>query len=201
MISPVSLGRWPISTRCGWPSGGAWTRIDSRSRAAFGVGRARRRARLRRIVTSWPAKPCASELGLEPDQVVDEDDVVDEEVGQLEVAGRLGVAQADRVERHPLARGELGGLGQRLAVGRLAVGQEDDRRRGSAAELGQDLADPVAEPGLAAGRPRPCGASSSAGVDVLGLVDLGQQPARASRRGRAAPCSASAARGGACPSS
>ncbi len=63
------------------------------------------------------------ELGLEPDQVIDEDDVVDEQVGQLEVASRLGVAQADRVERHALSRGELGGLGQGLAVGGLAVAE------------------------------------------------------------------------------
>ena len=156
MISPVSLGRWPISTRCGWPSGGAVTLDRSPGRAAaFGSVEPCGRCSLSRTATSWPAKPVRQQLGLEPDQVVDEDDVVDQQVGQLQVAGRLGAAQADRVERHALPRGELGGLGQRLAVGRLAVGQEQDRRRRGAAELGQDLPDAVAEPGLAAGRPRP----------------------------------------------
>ena len=61
------------------------------------------------------------QLGLEPDGVVDEHDVVDQELGQLEVAGRLGAAQADGEERHSLARGQLGGLGERLALGGLAV--------------------------------------------------------------------------------
>ena len=66
----------------------------------------------RRIDDLLAGEPARQQLGLEPDQVVDEDDVVDEQLGQLQVAGRLGVAQADRVERDPLARGELGRLGE-----------------------------------------------------------------------------------------
>ena len=108
------------------------------------------------------------ELGLEPDQVIDEDDVLDQEVGQLQVAGRLGVAEADRVERHSLPGGELGGLGERLAVGRLAVGQEHDRRRRCAAELGEHLADVVPEPGLPALGLDPL-SFSSAGATSSGL--------------------------------
>ena len=114
-------------------------------------------------------EPARQELGLEPDQVVDEDDVVDQQLGQLQVAGRLGAPQADRVERHPLPRGELGRLGERLAVGRLAVGQEHDRRGRDAAELGQDLADAVAQPGLAAVGLDLCAASRRAGSTSSGV--------------------------------
>ena len=90
-------------------------------------------------------KAPGQQLGLKPDGVVDEHDVVDQELGQLDVAGRLGAAQADREERHALARGQLRGLGQRLSLGGLAVAQDDDRRRRCAAQLGQHLADSVSQ--------------------------------------------------------
>ena len=77
----------------------------------------------------------------------------------------------------PFARRELGRLGERLALGGLAVGQEHDRRRGDAAELGQDLADAVAQPGLAARRLDRRQLLGHAG-DVPGTVGLGQQPGR-----------------------
>ncbi len=72
-------------------------------------------------MTFSPSKAPGQQLGLEPDGVVDEHDVVDQKLGQLDVAGRLGAAQADREERHALFRGQLGGLGERLALGGLAV--------------------------------------------------------------------------------
>ena len=46
-------------------------------------------------------EPPGRELGLEPDGVVDEDDVVDQQLGQLQVARRLGAAQADRCRAAP----------------------------------------------------------------------------------------------------
>ena len=113
MMSPVCLGRWPISTRLGWPSGGPRRGWTATSRAALGsleLGVALLQAD-RDLLAGEPAR---QQLGLEPDQVIDEDDVVDQQLGQLQVAGRLGVSQPDRVERDPLARGELGRLGQRL---------------------------------------------------------------------------------------
>ena len=101
---------------------GASTSLVSSSRSAFGIVRAG-------LALFEPDDDLLSleapgrQLGLEPDGVVDEDDVVDQELGQLEVAGRLGAAQADRVERHSLARRQLGRLGERLALGGLAVGE------------------------------------------------------------------------------
>lgn len=96
-------------------------------------------------------EPAHRQLGLEAYGVVDEDHVVDEEFGQFEIAGRLRAPQPDRVERHSLACRQVGRLGERLTFGRLPVGKEHDRRGRCAPELGEDLPDSVAEPGLRAG--------------------------------------------------
>ena len=170
----------------------------SSSRAAFGSLEPGSSS-LSRTTTFSPWKAPGRELGLEPDGVVDEHDVVDQELGQLEVAGRLGAAQADREERHALARGQLGGLGERLALGGLAVGKQHDRRRRRAAQLGKTWRTPSPSRDLAARGLDRRAASSTAPVEVVGPVDLGQQAAPRSRRGRAGPCAASPARGAAWP--
>ena len=65
-----------------------------------------------------------------------------------------GLPRPIGIEGHALAGRQLGGLGERLALGGLAVGEQHDRRGRGPAELGEDLADPVAEPRLGARPPR-----------------------------------------------
>ena len=132
--------------------------MDASSRAAFGSGLPGSRS-LSRTLHLLPFEAPGQELGLEPDGVVLEDDVVHQQLGQLQVAGRLRAAQSDREERDALPRRKLGGLGQRLALGGLAVGQKHDRRGGRASKLGEDLASGIAQSRLASGRLPPRAAS------------------------------------------
>ena len=50
------------------------------------------------------------ELGLEPNGVVLEDDLVNQQFAQLDVSSGFGAASADCVQRHALARCQLGGV-------------------------------------------------------------------------------------------
>ena len=175
--SPVALGRCTSSTRLGCPSAGASTSIVSSSRSGFADRGLPGLALLEADDDLLTLEPAGQQLGLEPHRVVDEDDVVDQELGELQVPRGLDAPQADREERHALPRRQLGGLRERLPLGGLAVGQEHDRRRGHAAELGQDLPDAVAQPRLAARRLDRGQLPATAG-DVAGTVHLGQQPGR-----------------------
>ena len=85
-----------------------------------------------------------------------------------------GLPRPIGVERHALASRQLGGLGERLALGRLAVGEQHDRRGRGAAELGEDLADPVAEPRLGPGRLERADLGDGR-LEVAGPVHLGQR--------------------------
>ena len=172
--SPVDLGPMDQLDALGLAVAGASTSLDSRSRSDFGIVVPGSRS-LSRTTTFWPWNPRAEQLGLEADGVVDEDDVVDQELGQLEVAGRLGAPQADGVERHSLACRQLGRLGERLTLGRLPVGEQHDRRRRCAAELGEDLADAVARAG--------------SGVPPASSAATLRRPARATLAGRSTSAS------------
>ena len=196
--SPVVLGRWTSSTRSGWPSAGASTSLRLELAVRLGVVSSPASRSLSRTVDLLALEAPGQQLGLEPDGVVDEHDVVDQQLGQLEVAGRLGAAQADRVERHSLARGQLGGLGERFALGGLAVGEQHDRRRRAPRSSVSTWRTAVAQPRLGARRPRARAPSRRpARRRRAGRPRRAAGPS--SRRGRAGPCAASAARGAAGP--
>ena len=194
MISPVSLG--PVADL-----DPLRLAVGRGRRPGWSPGRGRRsgRSSLRvfcwsRIVDLLAGEAPRQQLGLEPDEVVDEDDVIDEQVGQLQVAGRLGVPRptcraappSARRTRPPWPAARRRSSGRRSGAG--------SPRAATPAQLGEDLADAVAQPGLAA-----------VGLDLSELLERPARRPRAcrsrpaagprSRRGRASPCAASAARG------
>ena len=82
------------------------------------------------------------------------------------------------IERNALARGQLRGLGQRLALGGLAVGEDHDRRRRRAAQLGQAPGGPRRPVATVAPTGSIARTSSTAGRTIGRPIDLGQQPGR-----------------------
>jgi len=88
----------------------------------------------------------ADQLDVEMQQVADERRLIGQQVRQPQVAGGPVAAQADQEQRHGLAAGILRRFEQRLAVGRHAIGQKNDRGRRPAALGFEHVAQAVAQP-------------------------------------------------------
>ena len=92
-------------------------------------------------------KAVPGQLGLEVDDVVDEDDLLDQQVAELEVAHGPLVAQPHGQKRHALAPRVGGRLRKRRPFGRDAVGQQHDGRRRRPPQVAQDRAHGASQPG------------------------------------------------------